>query len=59
MPLTYERWHTLLNTRFEAYFLEDQSELVKRQNGSYCMSDTFKKESHSNNNNGECDAQLP
>lgn len=42
MPLTYESWHTIMNTRCEAHFLEDQSELVKRHNRSYCMSDTLK-----------------
>lgn len=42
MPLTYEIWHTLMNTRCEAYILEDQSELVKTH-GSYCVSETSKK----------------
>lgn len=42
MPLTYEMWHTSMNTRCEAYILEDQSELVKTH-GSYCVSETFKK----------------
>lgn len=31
-----------MDTRCEAYFLEDQSELVKRHTGSCCMSDTLK-----------------